>query len=209
MVRSLRKSLCSGFSTSTTPQGYRRPRIFFPFTSISWLEPITAKGMLAWNRNIWNSEILEVENGKHVCCVLLHQLRLSLSGPWSALWTLRPRPSRHRAAGRFWSRALQSHPGSDDGKNKDRMKWWGRWPDCDLLWHVLLDINSTLDYQHGFIPFNKPTMEKRPEVKTHLISQMKTLVVTNISFSERMQLQWPTSYSPWQMLIWCGPCQDA
>lgn len=35
MVRSLRKSLCSGFSTSTTPQGYSRPLIFFPFTSIS------------------------------------------------------------------------------------------------------------------------------------------------------------------------------
>lgn len=52
MVRSLRKSLCSGFSTSTTPQGYRRPRIFFPFTSISWLEPITAKGMLAWNKHM-------------------------------------------------------------------------------------------------------------------------------------------------------------
>ncbi len=47
IVRSLRKSLCSGFSTSTTPHGYRRPRIFFPFTSISWLEPITANGMLA------------------------------------------------------------------------------------------------------------------------------------------------------------------
>lgn len=46
-MRSLRKSLCSGFSTSTTPHGYKRPRIFFPFTSISWLEPITANGMLA------------------------------------------------------------------------------------------------------------------------------------------------------------------
>lgn len=48
MVRNFRKSLCSGFSTSTTPQGYRRPLIFFPFTSISWLEPMTANGMLAW-----------------------------------------------------------------------------------------------------------------------------------------------------------------
>lgn len=78
-------------------------------------------------------------------CLLLHQLRLSLSGPWSALWTLRPHPSRHQAAGRFWSHAPQSHPGSDDGRNKDRMQWWGWWPDCDLLWHVLLNINSTLD----------------------------------------------------------------
>ena len=48
MVRSLRKSLCSGFSTSTTPQGYSRPLTFFPLASICWLDPTTANGMLAW-----------------------------------------------------------------------------------------------------------------------------------------------------------------
>lgn len=48
MVRSLRKSLCSGFSTSTTPHGYRRPRTFFPLASICWLEPTTANGILVY-----------------------------------------------------------------------------------------------------------------------------------------------------------------
>lgn len=69
MVRSLRKSLCSGFSTSTTPHGYKRPRIFFPFTSISWLEPITAKGILAWkgkDRNQWAAIGAKAGNGGYI-----------------------------------------------------------------------------------------------------------------------------------------------
>ena len=47
MVRSLRKSQCSGFSTSTTPQGYRRPRTDFPLTSIICVLPTMANGMLS------------------------------------------------------------------------------------------------------------------------------------------------------------------
>lgn len=50
IVRSFRKSLCSGFSTSTTPQGYRRPLTFFPLASICWLDPTTANGILVWKR---------------------------------------------------------------------------------------------------------------------------------------------------------------
>ena len=47
IVLILMKSQCSGFSTSTTPQGYSLPLILLPRTSISWLEPTTAKGTAA------------------------------------------------------------------------------------------------------------------------------------------------------------------
>ena len=44
MVLSLMKSQWSGFSTSTTPQGYIRPLTLRPFTSMIELAPTTAKG---------------------------------------------------------------------------------------------------------------------------------------------------------------------
>ena len=45
IVRNLTKSLCSWFSTSTTPHGYKRPLTFLPRTSIDWHEPTTANGI--------------------------------------------------------------------------------------------------------------------------------------------------------------------
>ena len=50
-VRSLIKSQCSGFSTSTTPHGYRRPRTLRPRTSITVFDPTTANGTASYDTN--------------------------------------------------------------------------------------------------------------------------------------------------------------
>lgn len=39
---------------STTPQGYNLPLTLRPLTSMSWLDPHTAKGTLSYNQNKWN-----------------------------------------------------------------------------------------------------------------------------------------------------------
>ena len=50
MFLSGRKSQCCRFSMSTTPQGYFRPRLFFPPSpSIIVLEPTTAKGTRSYS----------------------------------------------------------------------------------------------------------------------------------------------------------------
>ena len=49
IVRSLMKSQCSGFSTSTTPHGYMRPLTRLDLTSITVFDPITANGTAACN----------------------------------------------------------------------------------------------------------------------------------------------------------------
>jgi len=47
IARSLMKSQCSGFSTSTTPHGYMRPLTRRDLTSITVFDPITANGTAA------------------------------------------------------------------------------------------------------------------------------------------------------------------
>lgn len=83
---------------------------------------------------------------------------LSPSGPWSALWTPHPRQSQRRAVGRSWSRALQSHPGSDDGKQRqDEMMGVMTW-----LWspvtYYRTQTNSTPEVYQGFIPHTNQTL---------------------------------------------------
>lgn len=52
MLRSLTKSQWSLFSTSTTPQGYSRPRTRFPFTSSSVLLPTMEKGTDSYTHKV-------------------------------------------------------------------------------------------------------------------------------------------------------------
>ena len=56
ILLSLMKSQCSGFSTSTMPQGYCLPLTFLPATSTIALAPQTANGILSLNWATWSEK---------------------------------------------------------------------------------------------------------------------------------------------------------
>lgn len=106
MVRSFRKSLCSGFSTSTTPQGYRRPLTFFPLASICWLDPTTANGILAWAKK-------EIETPQNNI--------VDYSNRWQSLLT--PMESLHRTWGRLTFRILVCSLKSSSSSDSASGRW--------------------------------------------------------------------------------------
>ena len=55
------KSQCSGFSTSTTPHGYIRPRTLRPLTSMIWFDPTTANGIAVYERSETQSRLLRLK----------------------------------------------------------------------------------------------------------------------------------------------------
>lgn len=76
IVRSLMKSQWSGFSTSTTPQGYSRPRTFRPRTSNNVFAPQTANGTASFSCLTWKYITVHFHSSKFVAVTIYTEINI-------------------------------------------------------------------------------------------------------------------------------------